>query len=182
MRIILTVALLLICRSAHAFSGGSPICEVNTLPLVQMSPELSDPPPTGWFLAPERASYVPGATLRVAIGNTDPSKKARGVLIWAKTGPTTGAGSFELPSNGLFQYLPAFADCGQWALSHASAVAKTQTELQFTWSAPPSGPLIMRAFLIEDCAAPGGCRAHQALTDVVLLQEALFVNGFELAQ
>jgi Reeler domain len=178
MRLILTLVILLVCRAVSAFSGGSPICEVNTLPLVQMSPVLSEPPPTGWFLVPERASYVPGTALRVSIRNTDPGKLARGVLIWAKTGPTTGAGSFDLPSNGLFQYLPAFADCGQWALSHVSSIAKTQTQLQFTWQAPASGALIMRAFLIEDCTTAGGCRAHQALTDVVLLQEALFVDGF----
>lgn len=144
-----------------------------------MSPVLSEPPPTGWFVSIARGSYVPNVPLAVSIRNVDPAKRARGVLIWAKTGPTTGVGAFDLPANELFQYLPAFANCGEWALSHVNSIAKTQSELKFTWHAPASGALIMRAFLIEDCATAGGCRAHQALTEVVLLQEALFVDGFE---
>jgi len=178
-RLLAMGACLLFSTSLLAFSSGSPVCEVNSLPLTPMSPVLSDPPPTGWSLVPERGSYVPDVALKLKIRNINPSKRARGVLLWAKSGPNSGAGRFILPSSGLFQYLPAFANCAEWALAHVSSVAKTQDQLAFAWLAPASGPLIMRAFLIEDCTTVGGCRAHQALTDIVLLQEALFVDGFE---
>ena len=163
---------------AGAFSLGAPICEVNTLPLVEMSSTLASPPPTGWVLQ-TRAYYQPGQpqTLRVR-NNVDALRRVRGVLIWAKASQFTGAGSFAVGS--LYQYIPAPAECGQWALSHNSATPKTQAELEFTWTAPESGTPILRAFLIEDCGlASGDCRSWQALTPVKALYEAVFVDGLE---
>ncbi len=108
----------------------------------------------------------------------DALKRVRGVLIWAKASQFTGAGSFAV--GPLYQYIPAPAVCGEWALSHNSATPKTQAELEFTWTAPESGTPILRAFLIEDCGlASGDCRSHQALTPVKVLYEAVFVDGLE---
>ena len=165
---------------AEAFSLGSPICEVNTLPLVEMSPTLADPPPTGWSIE-VRPWYVPGQSQTLRIRNLDPLRQVRGVLIWAKSGPNSGAGSFALDGAGLYQHIPAPASCGQWALSHTSAAVKAQSDLVFDWTAPESGgTVILRAFLIEDCGQPsGGCRSHQALTELAVLAEALYVDGFE---
>lgn len=164
----------------EAFSLGSPICEVNSLPLVEMSPTLADPPPTGWSIE-VRPWYVPGQSQSVRIRNLDPAREVRGVLLWAKSGPSTGAGSFALDRAGRYQHIPAPAPCGQWALSHTSAAVKSQSDLVFDWTPPASGgTVILRAFLIEDCGQPsGGCRSHQALTPVTVLVEALFVDGFE---
>lgn len=161
-----------------AFSLGAPICEVNTLPLVEMSSTLASPPPTGWVLQ-SRAWYQPGQpqTLRVR-NSVDALKKVRGVLIWAKASQFTGAGSFAV--GPMFQYIPAPAVCGEWALSHNSPTPKTQVELEFTWTAPESGTPILRAFVIEDCGlASGDCRSSQALTPVKALYEAVFVDGLE---
>lgn len=163
---------------AGAFSLGAPICEVNTLPLVEMSSTLASPPPTGWVLQ-TRAWYQPGQpqTLRVR-NSVDAQRRVRGVLIWAKTGQFTGAGSFAV--GPLYQHIPAPAVCGEWALSHNSPTSKTQAELEFTWTAPESGTPILRAFLIEDCGlASGDCRSYQALTPVRALYEAVFVDGLE---
>lgn len=165
-------------NSGGAFSLGAPICEVNTLPLVEMSSTLASPPPTGWVLQ-SRPYYQPGQPQTLRISNrVDALKRVRGVLIWAKAGQFTGAGSFAV--GPLYQHIPAPAVCGQWALSHNSATPKTQAELEFTWTAPESGTPILRAFLIEDCGlASGDCRSYQALTPVKALYEAVFVDGME---
>jgi len=166
--------------TAHAFAAGAPICEVNTLPLTEMSPTLANPAPTGWTLVAERVVYVPGQAIRLNIRNNNPAKLARGILIWSKSGPSVGAGQFLLEAKGMFQVIPAPAQCGEWAISHVDSTPKTQSQLQFDWMPPVQGTVIVRAFIIEDCAQPmGGCRAHQALTPVLVLQPALFVDGFE---
>jgi len=167
-------------NAALAFSAGAPICEVNTLPLLDMSPTLAVPAPTGWYLESDRLTYQADRSLELRIRNANGSKQVRGVLLFAKSGPNSGAGRFTLPISGAFQYIPKAQECGEWAISHTSASPKPQTQLQFNWSAPPSGTVIVRAFLIEDCPQPsGGCRDQQALTPVLILQEALFVDGFE---
>lgn len=165
--------------AGHGFSLGAPICEVNTLPLVEMSPTLASPPPSGWSLAIDRPYFSPGTPLRVRVRHDNPLKQARGVLIWAKRSQFQGAGRFELPSSGAFQYIPAPAACGEWALSHVDATPKSLDELQFDWI-PGSTPAILRAFVIEECFLPsGGCRGHQALTPIVFLEEGVHVDGFE---
>lgn len=175
------LCLLVCCEGAAAFSQGAPICEVNALPLVEMSPTLASPPPTGWSLAVSQHAYVPGRPLRVRVVQPDADKRARGVLVYARTGPSSGAGNFALPAGGLYQYIPAPAECGQWALSHTSAAPKAPDEMQWDYSVPTaSGTVILRAFLIEDCGEPsGGCRDHQALTPVLVLPEAIQLDGFE---
>jgi len=178
MRIPVLILAVLLSSDALAHSFGSPICEINVLPLVPMSPTLSEPPVSGWYLEPERLSYVPGVALRVRVRHLEATRRLRGIQLWAKSGPTVGAGSFALPS-ALFVRPPTFANCGQWSITHGSNSPKTQEQLQFQWTPPTAGAAVMRAFLIEDCASPGGCRAHQGLTQFVLIQEALFVDGFE---
>lgn len=177
--LLLATLALLPQRQADAFAAGSPICEVQTLPLVEMSPTLADPPPFGWSLQIPVSAYVPGRPLPLRIRHPDPGKRVRGVLLFAKSGPFSGAGSFSLPPQG-YQYIPAPAQCGQWAISHSDSDPKEQAELLFEWTGQAQGTVILRAFLIEDCALPsGGCRDQQALTEVVVLLEALFVDGFE---
>jgi hypothetical protein len=172
------VLCLLAPAPAHAFSQGSPICEVNSLPLIEMSPTLADPAPQGWTLqAPPR--FMPGAAVSVRITHPDAARRVRGVLLWSRSGPFAGAGRFEVGNGDLWQYIPAPADCGQWALSHVDAQPKPQAVLQFQWTGADAIPVILRAFLIEDCAAAQGCRDQQALTPVLQLQPALFFDGFE---
>ncbi len=165
--------------SAAAFSLGAPICEVDSLPVLEMSPTLADPAPSGWRLDIARDAYLPARPLRVRVANADPGKRARGVLLWAKTGPFTGAGQFLVDSD-LFQYIPAPADCGLWAVTHTSAVPKPLEDLAFWWVPPDAGTVLMRAFVIEECGAEsGGCRDQQALTPLRALVPKLFFDGFE---
>jgi hypothetical protein len=164
--------------TARGFSLGSPICEVNGLPLVEMSPTLANPPPTGWSLRhPTR--YTPGRILEISLVNGDPLRRARGVLIWSKSGPNTGSGSFAVPGNERWQHVPAPAECGTWALTHTDAVPKTQAELRFLWAGSEAAGVILRAFVIEDCATPSGCRDQQALTPISFMAPILFGDGFE---
>ena len=174
----LAVAALLAPLATLAFSQGAPICEVNTLPLIEMSPTLANPAPEGWTLAvPER--FALGRPVLIQLRNTDPTRRARGVLLWAKSGPATGAGSFALPGNGRWQHIPAPANCGLWAISHTDNQPKSQAELSFEWVSVDYSSAILRAFVIEDCSAPQGCRDQQALTPITLVQPALFFDGFE---
>lgn len=188
---LLFVAVLLLAPlQSPAFSGGSPVCEVNLLPLVPMSPVLRDPPPVGWFLSvPERRWYA-GREIDVRLVNADPQRRARGALLWAKSGPLTGAGEFVLPdvvppAVPRFGYItpsPGNA-CDQWSVSHVDSQPKTQAQLVFRWRAPSNlqDPFIgMRAFVIDDCRpTPGGCRGAQALTDFIDLVPTLFFDDFE---
>ena len=174
---LITLLALGACES-RANSQGSPICEVNSLPLVPMSPTIANPPPQGWTLvAPAR--FYPGQPLQLRLRHPDPLRRARGVLIWAKANASQGAGSFALPANGRWAYIPAPATCGTWALSHTDSQAKAQDALVFEWTGDASPSAILRAFLIEDCNNPAGCRDQQALTQIVLIQAGLFANGFE---
>ncbi len=172
---------------ASAFSSGAPVCEVNALPLVPMSPVLIQPPPTGWRLAIDEPRFHAGRLTVIRVVNDDPTKRARGVLIFAKSGPLAGAGRFVLPSpSPLFGFIPFVpgSDCGEWAVSHVSAVPKTQDQLVFRWEPEDGMDLLVavRAFVIEDCQPePGGCRSAQALTDFGELVPTVFFDGFETA-
>lgn len=183
--------MLLLCGAqpwVHAFSSGSPVCEVNALPLVPMSPVLIQPPPSGWRLVVPEPRYRSGKANEVRVVHADPTRRVRGVLLFAKSGPLNGAGRFILPSpSPLFGFIPFVPgnDCGEWAVSHLSAVPKTQDQLVFTWQADAGLDLLvgMRAFVIEDCLPkPGGCRGAQALTDFVELVPTLFFDDFEGSQ
>ncbi|MGQ0801060.1 MAG: reeler domain-containing protein [Pseudomarimonas sp.] len=176
--LLLAVSLLSAPSTGHAFSLGSPVCDVSSLPLVPMSPTLASPPPAGWRLTTARSIYVPGRALTVRVTHPSAEQSALGILIWAKRGFTTGAGAF-LVDGGLYQHVPLPADCGPWAATHTSPVVKTQDELTFTWLPDASGEVIVRAFVIENCGKPGGCRGHQALTPIVVLRSVLFFDSFE---
>lgn len=165
---------------AAAFSQGSPICEVLQLPLVEMSPALAQPPPSGWRLSAETTAYQAGQTVTLRIFNPLP-KSVRGVLLWAKQGAQQGSGAFLVAPSGLWQHIPAPAGCGEWAVSHRNASPKQQGDLQFQWIADGNaGQTLFRAFLIENCGQLD-CRAHQALTSFLILERVLHQNGFEAA-
>jgi len=188
MRARLSLLALLLCAippDAVAFSSGSPVCEVNALPLVPMSPVLIQPPPAGWRLVVPEPRFHGGRTNEIRVVNADPAKRARGVLLFAKSGPLTGAGRFILPSPsplfGFIRFVPG-SDCGEWAVSHVSAEPKTQGQLVFRWQPDAGLDLLvgMRAFVIEDCLPePGGCRGAQALTDFIELVPTVFFDDFE---
>jgi hypothetical protein len=164
---------------SQAFSLGSPICEVASLPLLEMSPTLASPPPSGWALQVRRTIYVPGRDVAVSIVHPDAQQSARGVLIWAKSGPSQGAGTFGFDAE-IYQSVPPGSGCEDWAATHRSAASKGQDALGFTWRAQQDqGTVLLRAFLIQDCDSPDGCRDQQALTPLLLLEPRLFVGDFE---
>lgn len=170
---------------ALASSSGSPVCDILplSLPFAPMSTVLDVPAPSGWRLRPGAPVYYPGEALEVAIDNTDPSKRARGILLWSRNAGGR-IGSWTLPAGNRFRHIVENPACGTASLTHADAEPKTQSSMRFTWVAPAAGAgtVAMRAFVIEDCAAPtGGCRGAQALTDFgyTLLEEGVFRNGFE---
>lgn len=164
---------------AAAFSQGSPICEVLQLPLVEMSPTLAQPPPTGWQLTSDSMAYQAGEPITLRIVHAQP-KSVRGVLLWSKQSPQLGSGQFLVNANGPWQHIPPPAPCGQWALSHRNALPKPQSELHFQWLPDGADQTLFRAFIIEDCGLTD-CRAHQALTSFLVLERALYRNGFEAA-
>lgn len=145
-----------------------------------MSPTLAQPPPAGWYLDADRPIFYSGRPVLIRLRHPDPSQAVRGVLLWAKSGPSAGAGHFELPSNGRWQYMPGSSNCATWALSHADGVRKEQPLLAWRWLPGDSPVVAMRAFLIQDCPQPpGGCRDQQGLTPILVLERGIFTDDFE---
>lgn len=186
LRIALPLLLTLLCSTqARAFSSGSTVCEVDALPFAPMASVLRQPAPAGWRLRSEADSWYPGALRRLRLEHPDPTRRARGVLVWVKGnsfGSPVGAGQFlDLGVSDLYQF--SLASCDQWSLTQRDAQPKTQDQLLFAWQAPMAGGLgflAARAFVIEDCSAfSGGCRDAQALTEIVSLREVVFAEGFE---
>jgi hypothetical protein len=173
-------AALSIAFSGHAgaFSQGSPICEVLQLPLVEMSPILAQPPPSGWRLTSDSMAYQAGEPITLRIVHAQP-KAVRGVLLWSKRSPQLGSGQFLVSPNDVsWQYIPPPAPCEQWAITHRNALPKMQSELRFQWLPDGADQTLFRAFVIEDCGITD-CRAHQALTSFLVLERALYRSGFE---
>jgi len=167
-----------------ANSFGSPVCEVNGLPLLPMANSVSSPVPTGWSLRTDKPYYLSNAPLEIRIGNIDPLKRVRGVLLWAKTTPQLQqAGSFLVGPGSMWQHIPPGNGifCQQASISHMDASPKEQNTLVFSWTPPANDvDVLVRAFLIEDCRIPmGGCRGAQALTTALILGEAVFKDRFE---
>jgi hypothetical protein len=165
--------------SAHSF--GSPRCEINSLPVTEMSATLADPAPSGWQISNVDGAAWPGRSMTIRVTNTDPLKQARGILVWARRNGSTPSGSFQPDTSGLFQWIPtALASCGEASISHTSRSPKSQAQLSFEWTPDVGGNSIVRAFVIEDCGAPeADCRAWQALTPFLVIPGAIFVDGME---
>lgn len=171
--------------AAQAFSSGSTVCEVDSLPFAPMAGVLRQPPPQGWRLRIDADAWHPGALRTLRLEHPDPARRARGVLLWTKAsshGSPVGAGQFlDMGVSDLYQF--TLASCGAWSVTQRNALPKAQANMLFAWQAPTSpglGFLIARAFVIEDCSEfSGGCRDAQALTELVFLREALFFEGFE---
>lgn len=146
-----------------------------------MSPTLAQPPPADWALEASRTVFYPGRAVSVGLRHPDPTRAVRGVLLWAKSGPTEGAGHFELPANGRWQYMPGSSNCATWAISHADGLSKEQALLTWRWLPGDTTVAVLRAFLIEDCPQPpGGCRDQQGLTPILVLERGIFLDDFEL--
>lgn len=163
---------------AAAFSQGSPVCEVLQLPVVEMSPVLAQPPPSGWRLETASAAYAVGERLTLRVRHPDPERRVRGLLLWAKRSAQTGSGEYLITDATRWQHVPSPADCGRWALTHRDASGKPQSQLQFDWIADDAPNTLFRGFLIEDCPQ-SDCRAWQALTTVLTLEATVFRSGFE---
>lgn len=175
---------LTLANGAFANSFGSPVCEVNSLPLLPMANSVSSPVPVGWSLRTDSPSYLSGTPLEIRISNVDPLKRVRGVLLWAKTSADfQPAGSFLVGPGSMWQYIPPGpgAFCQQASITHMNSAPKQQSTLVFNWTPPVSdADVLLRAFLIEDCALPSGCRGAQALTPwLVLVGEVVFKDRFE---
>ncbi len=165
--------------SAHSF--GSPRCEINSLPVTEMSTTLADPAPSGWQILNLDGAAWPGRSMTIRVSNADPLKQARGILVWARRNGSTPSGSFQPDASGLFQWIPAaLANCGEASISHTSRNPKSQAQLSFEWTPDVNSTSIVRAFVIEDCGAlDTDCRAWQALTPFLVIPGAIFVDGME---
>ena len=174
---------LTLANGAFANSFGSPVCEVNSLPLTPMASSVSNPVPVGWSLRTDSPNYLSGMPLEIRIGNLDPLKRVRGVLLWAKTSADfQPAGSFLVGPGSMWQFIPPGNGvfCQQASISHMDSAPKQQSTLVFSWTPPANNADVqLRAFLIEDCALIAGCRGAQTLTQTLVLGEAVFKDRFE---
>jgi hypothetical protein len=176
-------AMLAIGAQASANSTGSIVCSVGALPFSPMSSVLTTPAPSGWVLQTNARYYRVGEAIEFRISNTNPSVQLRGILLWGQFGDLSPAGSFDLGDGLLWRYVAPSpgVQCNQGSITHQNKLPKNQSELVFTWTPPSSGEVRLQAFLIDHCDSNlnTNCRGAQFLTQVIALNEALFVDSFE---
>ena len=136
-----------------AFSSGSPICTID--PAASTDANLltfAVSSPDGWsFDAP--TTYTPGGATAISIGNTNPGKQFRGILMWL-TRPDGAPGGKWTVSAG-------FKLC-QSSLVHSSNTAKSQQTFSFIPPTTESATLTVHAVVVEKCGL-ASCRAAHAL-------------------
>ena len=125
------------------------------------------PSPNGWTLS-VAGSYASDSILSVSLSNTSPSKRYRGLLLWATNPSGVQVGSWTLP---LDYKVPS--GCSAASLSHSSGSSKSQRSFSFTPPAPGGGSLTFQAVVNEECGA-ASCRASHAFTDSVSTTETTF--------
>jgi hypothetical protein len=143
--LVLFAAAALHAGAALAHSAGSPVCSVDSAPISEHGGAAIAP---GRSINVSSGTYTPGSLLTVRIVNTNSSRTTKGVLLWAKRS-SDGAfvGSWSVPSMN-FQLV---SGCSNASLAHASNTTKTQTALQFSYTAPAQGvgAITFRAYLVE---------------------------------
>jgi hypothetical protein len=163
--LVLGVAALLVATCALARSDGAPVCQVD---LAEMSTNMGSSSlssPNGWSLRGP-ASYSSGAPITISLGNVSTSQQFRGLLLWAETGGAGGLGSWVL-NDSSFRNPNSCA----WSLTHSSKESKAQRSFSFTPPSAGTGPLVFRAFVVEECGE-SSCRNSWVEAGRVIVGEA----------
>ena len=145
-RMLLGMAGLLVAGSALAYRSGAPVCQVNLAAMSSSNMGSSNlVSPNGWGLRGP-ATYSPRKPIAISLVNASAPQQFRGLLLWAETGGAGGLGSWVL-EDAVFRN----SDGCPWSLTHASGEAKAQRSFTFTPPAAGTGPLVFRAFVVEEC-------------------------------
>ena len=56
-----------LAEAAGAHSFGSPRCEINSLPVTEMSATLADPAPSGWQISNPEGAAWPGRAMTIRV-------------------------------------------------------------------------------------------------------------------
>jgi hypothetical protein len=145
-RLLVGAAALLLSVCASAYRNGAPVCQVDLATMSSSNMGSSNlTSPNGWALQGP-ATYSPGSPITVSLSNGSAGRQFRGLLLWAETGGAGGLGTWVV-DDGAFRNPDGCA----WSLTHSSAEAKAQRSFSFRPPSAGTGPLVFRAFVVEEC-------------------------------
>jgi len=139
------IATLLASACAFANRGGAPVCQIDISSMSTNMGASALTSPNGWELRGP-ASYKAGSAVAISLGNASQSQRFRGLLLWAETGGAGGLGNWVVDDSE-YRNPPGCI----WSLTHTSGETKTQRAFVFNPPAAGTGPLVFRAFVVEEC-------------------------------
>jgi hypothetical protein len=146
-RLYFSFCLLFASFDVSAFSGGAPVCTVDTATMNQNMGQRSGTNPNGWSIATQTTTYSPGqATFDVQIVHAN-SATFKGLLLWATDALGAQVGTWETPVAD-FRYVDG---CDNRSITHASSAIKESPSLPFKLVLPISvrGQITINAFVVQ---------------------------------
>jgi hypothetical protein len=144
-RRVFSLCLLFASLDVSAFSGGAPVCTINTDEMNANMGQRSGVNPNGWSIAAQTTTYLPGqATFDVQIVNAN-SATFKGLLLWATDASGTQVGTWQTPAVGFQRF------CDDQSITHANADIKESPSLPFKLALPISvrGQITIKAFVVQ---------------------------------
>jgi hypothetical protein len=150
-RLLFSLCLLFASFEVNAFSGGAPVCTIDTAAMNANMETRSGINPNGWSITTQTPTYLPGqATFDVQIAHVN-SASFKGLLLWATDASGAQVGTWETPVAD-FKYVDG---CDSRSISHASAAIKDSPTLPFKLVLPISvrGQITIKAFVVQSTRA-----------------------------
>jgi Reeler domain len=152
-RVLLSLCLLFASFEVTAFSGGAPVCTIDTATMNANMGVRSGLNPNGWSITTQTPTYFPGQStfdvqLKHYISDTQRDATFKGLLLWATDSTGTQVGTWDAPAAG-FKYV---ANCGNSSITHASAdVKESSPSPTFKLVLPITvrGQITINAFVVQ---------------------------------
>lgn len=144
-RLLFFICVLFASYEVRAFSGGSPVCTVDTATMNASMGTRIGSNPNGWSIRAQTATYLPGqATFDIEIVHANLAV-FKGLLLWATDASGAQVGTWQLPVAGFKRI------CNEQSITHTSNAEKESPTLPFKLVLPISvrGQITIKAFVVQ---------------------------------